>query len=37
LINESATILVTADKTLADAARAEGLKTWNLMLEPAPE
>lgn len=36
LVNESATVLVTADKELADAARAEGLRAWNLMLEPAP-
>lgn len=36
LVNESSTVLVTADKELADAARAEGLRAWNLMLEPAP-
>jgi len=36
LVNESSTVLVTADKELANAARAEGLRTWNLMLEPAP-
>jgi predicted nucleic acid-binding protein len=37
LVNESATILVTADKELADAARLEGLRAWNLMLEPPPQ
>jgi len=36
LANESSTVLVTADKELVDAARAEGLRAWNLMLEPAP-
>lgn len=36
LVNESSTVLVTADKELADAARAEGVRAWNLMLEPAP-
>ena len=36
LVNESSTVLVTADKELADAARAESLRAWNLMLEPAP-
>ena len=36
LVNESSTVLVTADKALVDAARAEGLRAWNLMLEPAP-
>ena len=36
LVNDSSTVLVTADKALADAARAEGLRVWNLMLEPAP-
>jgi len=37
LANESSTVLVTADKELADAARTEGLRTWNLMKEPAPK
>lgn len=37
LVNDSATILVTADKELANAARAEGLRAWNPMLEPAPQ
>jgi predicted nucleic acid-binding protein len=36
LVNESATTLVTADDDLAKAARAEGLKVWNVILEPAP-
>ncbi|TFW72552.1 hypothetical protein C3Y98_02800 [Methylotenera oryzisoli] len=36
LVNESATLLVTADKELANAARFEGLKAWNVMEEPAP-
>jgi len=33
---DSTTILVTADKKLAKAARAEGLRVWNIMEEPAP-
>lgn len=37
LANDSSTVLVTADKGLADAARGEGLHAWNLMLEEAPE
>lgn len=36
LVNDSATVLVTADKELAEAARIEGLRAWNVMLEPAP-
>jgi hypothetical protein len=36
LVNESATVLVTADKELAEAARVEGLTAWNVMLEPPP-
>lgn len=36
LVNESSTVLVTADDGLAIAARTEGLRSWNLMLEPAP-
>ena len=37
LVNDSSTMLVTADKELAEAARIEGLRVWNLMLEPVPE
>jgi predicted nucleic acid-binding protein len=37
LVNESATILVTADKEFVDAARLEGLRAWYLMAEPAPQ
>ena len=33
---DSKTILVTADRGLAKAARAEGLRVWNIMEEPAP-
>jgi predicted nucleic acid-binding protein len=36
LINDSKTVLVTADKPLAAAARAEGLTVWSAMEEPAP-
>lgn len=36
LTNESSTVLVTADKGLAEAAKMEGLRVWNLMEEPAP-
>lgn len=36
LINDSATVLVTADNDLANAAKVEGLRVWNLMSEPAP-
>lgn len=36
LVNESSTVLVTADGDLAIAARTEGLRAWNLMAEPAP-
>ena len=36
LAQESQTILVTADKLLAKAAREEGLRVWYLMEEPAP-
>jgi len=36
LCNDSATILVTADKQLSIAARAESLRVWYLMEEPAP-
>ena len=34
--NKFKTVLVTADKELADAARSEGLIAWNVMQEPAP-
>ena len=30
LVDRSQTVLVTADETLARAARSEGLKTWSL-------
>jgi len=36
LCNDSATILVTADKNLSIAARDESLRVWYLMEEPAP-
>jgi len=36
LIGESQTVLVTADKSLAQAARGEGLRAWYFMDEPAP-
>jgi len=36
LVKESTTVLVTADKELAKAARAEGLRVWSLMEDPAP-
>jgi hypothetical protein len=32
----SQTILVTADKKLAKAARAEGLRVWSVLEEPTP-
>jgi predicted nucleic acid-binding protein len=37
LVNDSSTVLVTADKALAEAAIAEGLRAWNIMLEPPPK
>jgi predicted nucleic acid-binding protein len=37
LVNDSTTVLVTADGDLANAARSEGLRVWNLMTEPAPQ
>ncbi len=37
LVNDSTTVLVTADGGLATAARTEGLRVWNLMTEPAPQ
>jgi predicted nucleic acid-binding protein len=36
LVRESQTILVTADKPLAKAAREEGLRVWSIMEEAAP-
>ena len=36
LVNESMTVLVTADKELATAARVEGLRVWSVMEEKAP-
>jgi len=37
LINDSTTVLVTADKDLAEAAKLEGLRTWNPLVESAPK
>lgn len=37
LVNDSQTILVTADENLAKAARNEGVKAWYLLGEPEPE
>lgn len=37
LVNDSSTVLVTADKDLASAARSEGLRVWNVLLEPPPK
>jgi predicted nucleic acid-binding protein len=36
LINESQTVLVTADRGLAVAARAEGLRAWDVLTELEP-
>jgi predicted nucleic acid-binding protein len=36
LSGDSKTILVTADKTLAKIARAEGIKAWYFLTEPKP-
>lgn len=36
LVNDSKTVLVTADKALAAAARAEGLRVWSAMEESPP-
>lgn len=36
LVDRSQTVLVTADETLARAARSEGLKTWYCLGEPEP-
>jgi len=37
MCGDSKTYLVTADKKLAKAARAEGLRVWDIMSEPAPQ
>ena len=37
MCGDSKTLLVTADKELAKAARAEGLRVWNIMEGPAPQ
>ncbi len=36
MIGGSTTILVTADRELAKAAKAEGLRVWSILDEPAP-
>ena len=36
LINDSQTVLVTADEVLAKAAKAEGVKSWYCLGEPEP-
>jgi predicted nucleic acid-binding protein len=36
-VEESKTLLITADKTLAEAGRAEGLRIWNCESEPPPK
>ena len=36
LVNDSATMLVTADDNLAKAARNEGIKAWYFLNEPQP-
>ena len=36
LVGDSATLLVTADKALANAARAIGLRVWDCLREPMP-
>lgn len=37
LVNESATVLVTADVRLAEAAKKEGLRVWDVVREEAPQ
>lgn len=37
LVNDSQTVLVTADKDLAVAARAENLRVWSAMEEDPPQ
>lgn len=36
LVNDSQTLLITADTQLASAARAENLRVWNCIREPHP-
>jgi predicted nucleic acid-binding protein len=36
LVRKSATLLVTADKKLAEVARSEGIRAWYFMDEPEP-
>src|SRR5206468_827485 len=36
LVRGSASVLITADKGLATAAKAEGVRVWNCAAEPAP-
>lgn len=36
MVNDSQTILVTADRRLAEVARAEGLRAWNCIDEASP-
>jgi predicted nucleic acid-binding protein len=36
LVEESKTLLITADRDLAAAAKAEGLRVWNCRTEPTP-
>lgn len=36
MIGDSQTVLITADKGLAEAARREGVRAWYFMDEPAP-
>jgi predicted nucleic acid-binding protein len=36
LVGDSATILVTADKRLAQAATGEGVRAWYCLEDPAP-
>ena len=37
LARDSATVLVTADAALAEAARSEGLRVWSVLTEGAPQ
>jgi predicted nucleic acid-binding protein len=36
LVRDSATLLVTADEPLANAARSRGLRVWNCLRQPMP-
>jgi len=36
-VDESQSLLITADEDLAEAARSEGLKTWYCIKEPTPD